>query len=97
MPMQISFFLNYEGFLKQSWVCLVRRMILTEVEQIIIAGNFIIQNKQMPRLALREVAERSLPFELALSLVRQKFIENLNDVMTLKIVSLVAEITFICF
>lgn len=51
----------------------------------------------MPRLALREVPERSLPFELALSLVRQKFVENLNDVMTLKIVSPMAEITFICF
>jgi len=30
-------------------------MILTEVEQIIIAGNFIVQNKQMPWLSLREV------------------------------------------
>lgn len=47
-------------------------MILTEVEQTIIAGNYIVQNKEMPRLALREVAERSLPFELALSLDRQK-------------------------
>lgn len=45
-------------------------MILTEVEQTVIAGNYIVQNKEMPRLALREVAERSLPFELALSLDR---------------------------
>lgn len=38
----------------------------------------------MPRLPLREVTERSLPFELALSLDRQKFRENLNNVITLK-------------
>lgn len=42
----------------------------------------------MPRLALREVA---------LSLDRQKLRENVNDVMTLKIVSLMEEITFIYF
>lgn len=62
-------------------------MILIEVEQMI-AEDFIFQNKWMPRLALREVA---------LSLDRQNLRENLNDVMTLKIVSLMEEITFICF
>lgn len=66
------------------------------IEQIIIAGNLVAQNKEMPRLVFREVAERSLLFELALS-DRQKFRENVNDVMTLRFVSPMDEITFMCF
>lgn len=54
-------------------------------EQIIIAGNLVAQNKEMPRLVFREVAERRWLFELALSLDSQKFRENISDVMTFKI------------
>lgn len=51
----------------------------------------------MPALVFREVAERRLLFELALSLDKQKFRENINDAIALRFVSPMDEITFICF